>query len=72
MNIKRVWLECEDTDGKCYMLPATPEDLKALRVAEKDKRILSVLSVKGSVARASVGWSRVAGSSRVRGGKRAR
>lgn len=29
MKIKRVWLECEDEDGKCYMVPGTFEFLKA-------------------------------------------
>lgn len=31
MNIKRVWLECEDENGQSFMVPATPEDLKALQ-----------------------------------------
>ncbi len=31
MKIKRVWLECEDTDGKCYMAPATPEYIRQIQ-----------------------------------------
>lgn len=34
MKIKRAWIEFEDEDGKAYMAPATPEDLKAILDAQ--------------------------------------
>ena len=36
MNVKRVWLECEDENGNSFMAPATPEDLKALQRDEEN------------------------------------
>ncbi len=31
MKVIKIWLECEDSDGKHYMMPATTYDIRQLQ-----------------------------------------